>query len=210
MATLTELNGTAVPHCYGFFTAKLPECYWTSSDDNDVSGYDYLGDNDHSSHPKYPWMFRSYDENRDCDDTLDDDRQFAPLGEPEGETRRFKDQSRWNKWIPDPNNPLIAALVMDKGGPAYTLEDEQDRDVRWDIELLLQDFQLAGIGRGDFRMSNLVRAPPQTTMCSYHKVVHQWNVIDFNRSWVVDLKREKRVNYAVALLKPMYRFYFHN
>ncbi|KAF5368248.1 hypothetical protein D9757_011233 [Collybiopsis confluens] len=207
MAIHTKLLGSAAPRCYGFFTTKLPECYRAASlEDTDISRYGLLTYEKYVSlRPKYPWMFRHYDEHRERDDKLDDDTKFRPLQHPELEQTRFKDLSPWNEWKPDLNDPLIAVLVLDKGGPSYTHADDQDSDVRLDVELLLEDFQVAGIGHGDFRMPNVVRAPPQTAMCPKHNVIHKWNIIDFNICWVLDFARVRHVRYAMELIKPIYR-----
>ncbi|KAF5383374.1 hypothetical protein D9757_008424 [Collybiopsis confluens] len=208
MATRTKILGSAAPRCYGFFTTKLPACYRaTSVEDTNISRHGILTYEKYVSlRPKYPWMFRSYDEHRERDDELDDDRGFPPLQIPELEQPRFKDLSPWNKWKPDLNDPLIAVLVLDKGGPSYTHDDDQDPDVRLDVQRLLQDFQVAGIGHGDyFRMPHVVRAPSQTAMCPNHNVIHKWSIIDFNRCWVVDFALAQHVRYAMALVKPIYR-----
>ncbi|KIK54441.1 hypothetical protein GYMLUDRAFT_264702 [Collybiopsis luxurians FD-317 M1] len=144
--------GTVIPRCYGFFTAKLADC-------------------DLDSLPSWsledlPWAIAEWEHHPERDDSLEDD---CDVDERVLESFKWlpeefvtKDRSKWNSWKPDFDDPLVAVLLLEKGGVAHD----------------------------DFRMPNLIRAPPTAQFCRRHKRVHQWYIIDFSRVWVLDIGRE--------------------
>ncbi|KAJ3993844.1 hypothetical protein F5050DRAFT_1714156, partial [Lentinula boryana] len=103
-----------------------------------------------------------------------------------------KERSAWNSWVPDSKNPLVAVLILEKGGPMYNEIDDEDPLVQKDIKQLIRDLSFCGVAHGDFRMSNLVRSPTTTEVCPYHK------------AWVVDLRVESFPN-AISAITPGYR-----
>ena len=110
---------------------------------------------------------------------------------------------------PDPEDPLVAVLLLEQGGEMCNQVDDKDSLVngvsakssvvpfliqclyfREDVELVLWDLVHTGVVNDDFRMANIVRAPSTAKFCRHHERVHRWNIIDFDRAWVVDLSRE--------------------
>ena len=172
-------QGVMVPRCYGFFATDLPpnqslDFLWSPEDD-----LDYLGSPD--SPPR--------------DDILCDEEGIPRIRvESSLGGREF---SPWVDWRPDPNAPLLCALVMARGGPSYTLhEDHKDESnrcacldiyfyvsieppLRDDINKILEDLTRNYILHEDLRSDNLIRAPADTELCRRHGYVHKWNLIDF-------------------------------
>ncbi|KIK54439.1 hypothetical protein GYMLUDRAFT_100112 [Collybiopsis luxurians FD-317 M1] len=189
--TKYEPVGTIVPRCYGFFTAKLADC------DLDL-------DLDPLVEDELPWSIPEWEEYPEQDDTLTDDNEDEIVEPSEWALEEWitKDRSKWNTWEPDPEDPLVAVILLEKGGETYSQIDDKDPLVREDVELALWDLVHAGVVHDDFRMANIVRAPTTAKFCRRHERVHQWCIIDFNRAWVVDLGREQ----LPSALKLMHSF----
>ncbi|KAH9930945.1 uncharacterized protein B0H18DRAFT_1083677 [Fomitopsis serialis] len=144
---------------------------------------------------------RSDDTSRD--DPLRDDMRGCDDSPPGG-----RELSSWCDWRPDPEAPLLAVLVMARGGRKYTL-DEDDFDPRTEAEVnqILDDLSSAYIMHQDLRPANLIRAPAATQKCPTHKRVHKWNIIDFGWS-SVDEHDGNDVEGDV--IKKLHRFNYEN
>ncbi|KAH9843536.1 uncharacterized protein C8Q71DRAFT_697385 [Rhodofomes roseus] len=161
-----HMQGIITPYTYGFFTADLSSQQltfplWKSQD---------------FSLEHHPVESR---DDSTCDDSLpDDDPLMGDEHRPGG--REF---SSWYSWKPDPDAPLLAVLVMSRGGATYTLEDDADKTMQEDIHAILDDLSDICLWHNDLRPNNLVRAPCGTKPCVKHGRVHTWNMIDF--AWVL-------------------------
>ncbi|KAJ3791178.1 hypothetical protein GGU10DRAFT_301473 [Lentinula aff. detonsa] len=191
-----RLTGTVVPRCYGFFTSKLTE-----------SGVDYTTLSSSELPFELPWSIYEFDRDPDRDNILHDDFDDEVVRPQTWNPGHIitKDSSPWNSWTPDPDDPLVAVLLLEKGGQRYTDFDDRDPLVREDVELVCEDLEFAGIAHNDFRMPNLIRAPPATSVCRRHKRVHTWNIIDFNQAWPLDLSVENFPRDTNAVLNSRYR-----
>ncbi|KAJ3987911.1 hypothetical protein F5890DRAFT_1494747 [Lentinula detonsa] len=175
-----KLTGTVVPRCYGLFTSKLTE---SSVECTTPSSFELPFE--------LPWSIYEYDRDPHRDSILEDD--IGKLVRPrtwKPDHIITKESSPWNSWAPDPDDPLVAVLLLEKGGQMYTMFDDKDPLVQEDVQLICEDLELAGVAHNDFRMPNLIRAPLATSVCPRHNRVHQWNIIDFNQAWPLDLSVE--------------------
>ncbi|EIW83326.1 hypothetical protein CONPUDRAFT_89245 [Coniophora puteana RWD-64-598 SS2] len=153
-----RLQGVIAPHFYGFFVADQVSFPPWTSEDFQIDRRQATADD----------MTR--------DDPLDDDL----LGSSGG-----KDHSIWRNWRPDPFIPMLAVIVMSRGGETCKYADGLDTSTQEDIFAILSDLSLASIVHGDLRPANIVRAPASTVLCERHNRIHKWNVIDFS-SAVID------------------------
>ncbi|KAJ3796096.1 hypothetical protein GGU11DRAFT_746476 [Lentinula aff. detonsa] len=164
---IPQSSGTIIPRCYGFFTTTLTELPSAKQPYN------------------LPWSSVDGEHAKRDDDLCDDVEVDEFLDEIPSELIT-KERSAWNSWVPDLKNPLVAVLILEKGGPMYNEIDDQDPLVKKDIKQIIRDLLLCGVAHSDFRMSNL------------------WNIIDFNRAWVLDLGVEC-IPDAIAAVNPGYR-----
>ncbi|KAH9928833.1 uncharacterized protein B0H18DRAFT_874518 [Fomitopsis serialis] len=161
-----QLQGVIAPRFYGFFTASLPD---------DQSAFPLWDADD--------FKLEIPDDDPTCDDPLPDDE---PLEEEYDNGPGGRECSPWCDWRPDPNSPLLAVIVMSRGGATYTREDDADKANQKDIRAILDDLSRIYLWHGDLRPNNLVRAPAGTMLCKKHKRVHKWNIIDFAWTGVDD------------------------
>ncbi|KAJ3999216.1 hypothetical protein F5050DRAFT_1565617, partial [Lentinula boryana] len=185
---IPQSSGTIIPRCYGFFTTTLTERKLVPSAKRPYN---------------LPWSPVDGDHAKRDDDLSDDVEVEEFLDEIPSELIT-KERSPWNSWVPDLKKPLVAVLILEKGGPMYNEIDDEDPLVKTDIKQIIRDLSLCGVAHGDFRMSNLVRSPTTTEVCPHHKCVHKWNIIDFDRAWVLDLGVECLPD-AIAAVNPGYR-----
>ncbi|EIW83364.1 hypothetical protein CONPUDRAFT_136412 [Coniophora puteana RWD-64-598 SS2] len=156
---LSGLRGIIAPHFYGFFAVDLPE-----------------------THRPFPPKDDLVRLERD-DPTVD---EFLPDDDPvDGQGGR--DRSKWCEWRPNTDAPILAVLVMSRGGKTYSGRDHYDSSMREEVRKVLDDLSRASLLHGDLRPANLVRAPADTIPCDLHQCVHKWNVIDLARSDAVDI-----------------------
>jgi len=162
--SLGQLQGIITPRTYGFFTA-------------DVS---------HGHHTFPLWDSKDFELKISDEDSQDDPTRDDPLPDDESldEARCRKSpgargRSPWCQWRPDPDSPLLAVIVMSRGGATYTRKDDADQHNQTDIRAILDDLSDNYMWHGDLRPNNLVRAPASTLACSKHSCVHKWNIIDF-------------------------------
>ncbi|EIW78718.1 hypothetical protein CONPUDRAFT_108718 [Coniophora puteana RWD-64-598 SS2] len=173
-----KLQGIIAPHFYGLFTAEtLPGQFspWSTEDFKFETAWDdnILSDEDEMS-----------------DDFLPDDNTMYPEHSWYNHGVGGRELSEWCHWRPDPAAPVLAVIVMSRGGPTYTFEDHMDPATQDDIHAILDDLSLASLVHGDLRPANIVRAPASTMPCERHKCIHKWNVIDFSRALVDDYDPE--------------------
>jgi len=156
---LGGLRGIVAPHFYGFFAADLPETHRPFP-------------------PKEDLVHLEQD-----DPTVD---EFLPDDDPvDGQGGR--DRSKWCEWRPNPDAPILAVLVMSRGGETYSGKDHYDSSMQEDVRAVLLDLSRASLLHGDLRPPNLVRAPANAILCDLHGCVHKWNVIDLARAYAVDI-----------------------
>lgn len=104
---LTELQGVAVPRCFGFFVAPLVpdgvswiDAWGKSRDANENEETDHENQsNDEEESYCYP-------------DLLDDDCQELAFRE---DGRQSKSSSRWNDWRHSLESPLVSVLLLELG-----------------------------------------------------------------------------------------------
>ncbi|KAI0727779.1 hypothetical protein C8Q72DRAFT_743090, partial [Fomitopsis betulina] len=162
-----HLQGVIAPRCYGLFTAQLDCPLWRQKDFNDI----YLQNDKPTRDDRLP----------------DDDRHYGHEDDQHDDNRGGRECSPWFKWRPDPASPLLAALVMTRGGETYTEDDHEEKDSRCeDVRAIFEDLSKACIFHGDIRRTNIVRAPESTALCKRHNCVHKWHLIDFASTWVDD------------------------
>ncbi|KAH9843533.1 uncharacterized protein C8Q71DRAFT_3090 [Rhodofomes roseus] len=161
-----HMQGIIAPHTYGFFTADLSSQQLTfplwSSQDFTLEHHP-AGSQDDSTR----------------DDRLPDDEALGVHKHRPG----GKELSSWDSWRPDPDAPLLAVLVMSRGGATYTVKDDADEAMQEDMCAILDDLSDIYLWHTDLRSNNLVRAPCGTKPCEKHGRVHTWNIIDF--AWTV-------------------------
>lgn len=103
---LAELQGVAVPRCFGFFVAPLP---------NGVSWIDAWGefrDEDEETSNESHSKDRQEKESYCYPDLLDDDCQDLAF---RADGRQSKSSSRWNNWRHSPESPLVGVLLLELG-----------------------------------------------------------------------------------------------
>jgi len=166
-----QLQGIIAPRFYGFFAVPTspglaPFPPWFSKDFEPMHAPD-IG-------------YGSVADDPVCDDPLPDDGPVSETHSLDGEQRLGgKECSKWDRWSPDLNAPLLTVIVMARGGSTYTYDDHSDAATREDVLEILDDLSNALVVHGDLRPANLVRAPASTVLCRRHQRVHQWNMIDF-------------------------------
>ncbi|KAH9920211.1 uncharacterized protein BXZ73DRAFT_91946 [Epithele typhae] len=183
-----DWQGVITPRVYGFFTTTLPpnpaahppwyrHHYHGSSLESD----DPTRDEQTSPVPS--------DDDPTRDDDLPDDEPKESYGEPGPGAREL---SEWLDWHPNPDAPLLSVLLMSRGGPAYSVaDDDHDTKTLHDIAMILEDLSFSAILHEDIRPPNLLRAPADTQECPRHKCIHRWNLVDFPWS-VVDERSQER------------------
>ncbi|KAK7685342.1 hypothetical protein QCA50_011706 [Cerrena zonata] len=185
-------QGVVVPRCYGFFTIPLLDCS------------DKLGHFLHSALHVRPWreanveLYKMEEEREEEDEEEDDrkstDREHFPSRDhlptdkfnPRtlvDDCHKSKESSSWNTWNNDPEEPLLAVLLMERLGEPH--EEDHPDIARGDLPLVLKDMVESGVMQHDLRWNNVLHArEDDDTICPRHKVKHLWRVIDFDRSLV--------------------------
>ncbi|KAJ8088475.1 hypothetical protein PM082_022548 [Marasmius tenuissimus] len=172
-------QGCIVPKCYGLFTSSLGDATtivpWEKND-VDVS----------LEAPE------DYDEEEDPHaDFLPEDRRDPRALSPNAEYT----SSSWHDWSPDPKNPLVSVLVLEKLGRTLDYEQEQNRNSpvavknMSDLKELMTDLTAAHIIHADVRMYNFLHAfesSSSTGICPRHGHPHKYRIIDFDRSLKTD------------------------
>ncbi|EIW83340.1 hypothetical protein CONPUDRAFT_51659 [Coniophora puteana RWD-64-598 SS2] len=153
---LRSLRGVIAPQFYGFFTAELSETQ--------------------SPFPPSEDLVHLEEDDLTRDEFLPDDEPLDALG--------GRDRSKWCKWRPKPDAPMLAVIVMSRGGATYSQKDHWDLE---DVRAVLDDLSRASILHGDLRPANIVRAPASTIPCDVYRCIHKWNVIDFARARALDV-----------------------
>ncbi|RDB25552.1 hypothetical protein Hypma_006380 [Hypsizygus marmoreus] len=164
-------QGAVVPLCYGFFNASTTSMQpplpaplkvkpWIDKHGKDVP-------------MDFPEGQRKYG------DELPDEYTF---NEYRDDGRTCRTDSPWCEWRPDPKNPLLAVLVLEKLGEAYSEKVfDTDRNSRKDVVDLLDDLFSANVRHGDYKFNNVVRSHTNI-VCPRHGYAHQWRVIDFDQA----------------------------
>ncbi|EIW83331.1 hypothetical protein CONPUDRAFT_121844 [Coniophora puteana RWD-64-598 SS2] len=160
-----RLQGVIAPHFYGFFVA------------------------DQVSFP--PWATEDFELDRRWAATVDVTRDDRLLDDKLTGSSGGKDCSVWNDWRPDPSVPMLAIIVMSRGGETCKHVDGMDTSTEKDILEILSDLSLASIVHGDLRPANIVRAPVSTALCERHNRIHKWNIIDFSSADIDDYDVEE-------------------
>ncbi|RXW20927.1 hypothetical protein EST38_g4928 [Candolleomyces aberdarensis] len=119
-------------------------------------------------------------------DWLPDDRPIAQ--QYISDLAGFKQGSPWNTWQRDDEDPTLAVLVMELlGGPCDGTRSAEDKE---DVVAVFDDIANCGVLHENLSPWNVLSydgpASSQQT-CQRHGIVHRWRVIDFDRSWFVDL-----------------------
>ncbi|KAI0765218.1 hypothetical protein C8Q74DRAFT_1440165 [Fomes fomentarius] len=124
-----------------------------------------------------------------------------------------RELSSWVDWRPDIDSPLLAVLVLARGGARYGIEDDENPKTQKDVRQILKDLSRAYILHDDLRPPNLIRG------CPYHKRVHKWNILDLGgaciddpadndsveRHQVIDELQQdgyQTMHYVIAMLSP--------
>ncbi|KAJ3509757.1 hypothetical protein NLJ89_g5050 [Agrocybe chaxingu] len=176
-------QGTSVPRCYGFFNSTF--------DEQDNTPDDFLP----WSELKHPHNSERQDScltpvSVDSQDWLPDD---VPL-EHYWDHRGFKHNSPWNTWIFSEENPTISVLVLEKLGECCSEHWEEWTEpregLREDLIAVAEDVGAAGLLHTDITSFNFLYfrgAKTADVRCPHHGVIHDWRVIDFDRSRLVDI-----------------------
>ncbi|KAH9928835.1 uncharacterized protein B0H18DRAFT_874379 [Fomitopsis serialis] len=165
-----RLQGVIAPRTYGFFAVELSR----------------------QQPPTFPpWNTEDFELDLREDDPEDDPLRDDPLPgdrliDVYDEGPGGRELSSWCHWRPDPDAPLLAVIVMSRGGAVYTREDDADKATQEDVRAILDDLAASYLWHGDLRPNNLVRAPAGTELCKTHNRVHAWNIIDFAWTCVDD------------------------
>lgn len=114
-----KVQGVIAPRYYGFFATTVPSGrkrfpLW-NSDDFILETVPPFGQNPDVEDPDRDDPTR--------DDPLPDD---GPL--PEETSPGCRELSPWVDWKPDRKAPLLSVLVLARGGPSYTDEDDTDKE----------------------------------------------------------------------------------
>ncbi|RDB26012.1 hypothetical protein Hypma_006392 [Hypsizygus marmoreus] len=164
-------QGAVVPLCYGFFTASTTPVQPRKPASLEIR----------------PWI-GPYGEHVPLDfsegqrkygDELPDE---YPCGMYSDDARTCRTESPWCEWRPDPENPLLGVLVLEKLGETYSCDVyDTDQKSRKDVADLIDDLSAAGIKHHDFKCNNVARALAHV-VCPRHGYAHGWRIIDFDRS----------------------------
>ncbi|KAJ4000116.1 hypothetical protein F5050DRAFT_1733827 [Lentinula boryana] len=178
--------GAVTPVCFGFFACRLPNNVqlrsWSSvkikpekpSDvpedeepiydfyDDDEEGWYCYFDDDRRSHLDSPWHLQQWKARTD-------------------------------------RSPFVGILITERLGahmptkfstPPKELVRGLPQEVRTEMLTLLEDLNAVGIVHGDIKFNNILNRASESWLssevCSRHKRVHPWRVIDFDRSYKYD------------------------
>ncbi|KIM36114.1 hypothetical protein M413DRAFT_449430 [Hebeloma cylindrosporum] len=154
-------EGIATPRCFGFFAmcgVDPPEA---------VSGTTFR-----------PWQRIEYGDEEDIlrDDYLHPGDSY--LRDEHGLTAK----SMWHGFKQG-ESVIICVLVLEELGAPYPsplIDDDALRDIRE----ILTDLAHVGIVHDDARFNNVLRPliTNSNTLCSRHKKIHNWRLIDFDRA----------------------------
>ncbi|RDB26008.1 hypothetical protein Hypma_006396 [Hypsizygus marmoreus] len=163
-------QGAVVPRCYGFYTTSTSSIL---SRRRRVQ----IG----------PWIDESgshvpldFSELKESEDFLPDDSAVGRAFRDDGRTCWA--DSPWSTWQPDPENPLLGVLILERLGATYSRKTyDENPQSRMDIADLVDDLSSVTIQHDDFKFNNIVRTP-SGVVCPRHGYAHEWRVIDFDRS----------------------------
>ncbi|RDB25553.1 hypothetical protein Hypma_006381 [Hypsizygus marmoreus] len=162
-------QGAVVPLCYGFFTVPMMSTQPPSLDPLEIK----------------PWIDKNgrhvpldfIKAQKEFGDHLPDDSDSYHDDE-----RTCRTDSPWYEWQPNPENPLLSVLLLERLGETYSPEIyDQDQQSRNDIVDLIDGLSTATIMHHDFKFNNIVRSR-SNVVCPRHGHAHEWRVIDFDRS----------------------------
>ncbi|GJJ09985.1 hypothetical protein Clacol_004211 [Clathrus columnatus] len=159
---LEQVQGIAVPRCYGLFQAHIEEGAevktWndekdSESDDSDDS--DQVAESDQS-----------------------DGDGFAGANANESEGEKIPE-------MPTPDPTLLSILLLERLGERMPVGESLDH-IKDDVHEIYNDLSRLGIEHLDIRWSNIlsvIQDPDDEssgTVCPNHGHAHQWRVIDFD------------------------------
>ncbi|KIM36118.1 hypothetical protein M413DRAFT_449432 [Hebeloma cylindrosporum] len=152
-------EGIATPRCFGFFEMS-------SVDPPEAVDRTII-----------PWKCLEYG---DEEDILRED--FVNLGNFLLDEHGLTQNSSWYGFTQD-EPPTVCVLVLEELGapyPAPLMDDEALRDIRE----ILEDLAHIGIVHRDARYNNVLRSlvTDSKSLCSRHQRIHNWRLIDFDRS----------------------------
>ncbi|KIY44216.1 hypothetical protein FISHEDRAFT_78127 [Fistulina hepatica ATCC 64428] len=113
-----------------------------------------------------------------------------------GDDAHSRDTSMWNLWRPSAETPLLSILTTERHGTSFP-EDvwKNDEKAKEDVKQILTDLALAWVYHSDVKYNNVLKARfvgthVSTAECPRHKRVHNWRIIDFDRSmrWASDVR----------------------
>ncbi|RDB15497.1 hypothetical protein Hypma_004221 [Hypsizygus marmoreus] len=164
-----ECAGMVTPRCFGFFTVRLRECF-------DLAG--------NSVTRVEPWSQAKPEATTPNNTLLHDDMDYDSFRDEQS----ARDKSPWNKLEASWAEPLLCLLLLERLGPPFTnvprntvSEDEYMQELRD----MIYDIGYAGVFHGDFRYTNILRAPDEDSspLCPRHRCRHRWRIIDFDRAY---------------------------
>ncbi|KIY46993.1 hypothetical protein FISHEDRAFT_75112 [Fistulina hepatica ATCC 64428] len=182
------LQGVVVPRCYGFFTTAL-----SADVAQRVKPWRKIKE----------WEFDYTVEG--CGGVKFYEGDFLPDDGDESmwiisDDARSRDTSMWNLWRPCAEVPLLSVLITERHGTSFP-EDvwKNDEKAKEDVKQILMDLALAGVYHSDVKYNNVLKAhlvgtDVSTAECPRHKRVHNWRIIDFDRSmrWAPDVRPDYR------------------
>ncbi|RDB26246.1 hypothetical protein Hypma_006339 [Hypsizygus marmoreus] len=190
---LEGFQGAVVPLCYGFFTAMTTAMQRPPPAPLEIKPWI----DKHTKHA--PVDFRGV--TRKYGDELPDDYAVDRYYD---DGRMCRTDSPWYEWRPDPKNPLLGVLVLEKLGETYSHEVfDTDRRSRKDVADLIDDLSAVAVKHHDFKFNNVVRALTNV-VCPRHGYAHRWRVIDFDKSekWAKTIPAD--VEHFTRLMRLVY------
>ncbi|RDB25550.1 hypothetical protein Hypma_006382 [Hypsizygus marmoreus] len=186
-------QGAVVPLCYGFYTTSTASIESPSSRPVRINAW---------IDKKGKHVPLDLSKSREFGDGLPDEVLYNE--DYYVDQRTCRKDSPWCNWRPDPSNPLLGVLVLERLGKTYSREDFDNAPrSRKDLADLIDDLSSASIVHDDFKFNNVVRSRTQV-VCQRHGYAHAWRVIDFDRS----SKWGKTVQEDNTILPRFYREQF--
>ncbi|KIM48547.1 hypothetical protein M413DRAFT_404837 [Hebeloma cylindrosporum] len=189
---LADCQDISVAHCYGFFSSTFSEQNdtpyslqpWCALEDPSSSDSE---EEEETKPPGSPAISLDWlPDDEPCDEYKD--------------TRNFKRDSPWNTWNFTPDNPTISVLVLELLGErcsdqweSFWPRDDPPDGLKEDTTAIMHDISIYGVVHNDVTAFNLLQftgseVETRQAHCPRHNVVHGWRIIDFDRSFRVDME----------------------
>ncbi|EEB89893.1 hypothetical protein MPER_11964 [Moniliophthora perniciosa FA553] len=178
---LTECQGISVARCFGFFTSTLNKQEVAVESILPWNKFQDESDETEEETEELTWSSPSKD-------WLPDD---FPHTYEFHDVRGLKRDSTWNSWNPSDDNPTIAVLILEKLGERcvehWEMWQKPKDGLKEDITAIVEDIGAHGVIHTDVTAFNILHFTGDAVTCPRHNVVHNWRIIDFDRSRKIDM-----------------------